>query len=196
MHRPNLHSKRERFRNIMENNPLDATNAPPPQTVTAPTLVVDSARTQPINPAEREREKKLETLMMQAIRFFNAERGCLLSYTEPDTFQYEIGRNLLSQNIPEAGFVPSMTVIKVTLKTRKPQMIPDISAYDEFSKADSILMGKKRVIVCGPLMRNGNPIGVLYMDGQLPKARFTDNQLMLFTRLCDKAAEILEMLQR
>lgn len=154
-----------------------------------------TADTPPPTVVDREREKKLETIVMQAIRFFNAERGCLISCIEAEQLHYELGRNSLAANVTEQEFTASTTVIKVTLKTQKPQMIPDISAYDDYNKADSIVMGKKRVIVCGPLLRDGKPVGVLYMDGQLPKARFSDNQMMLFMRLCDRAAEMIEQLQ-
>lgn len=181
----------------MNNQPTNFINEPS-QLPTQEAPIVDVTQTQPapIIPTEKLRQQKMEIIVMQAIRFFNAERGCLISYPQEDTFVYELGRNALSQHLTEIEFVASTTVMKVAIRTKTPQMIPDISAYDNYQKAESIIMGKKRVIVCGPLVRNGKPIGVLYMDGQLPKARFSDDQLMLFNRLCERAAETLEQVQR
>lgn len=177
----------------MDTNPAEKKTVvvtEPVSTASSPTETVEI----PVSSPEKKREKMIENIVMRAIRFFNAERGCLITYKEPDEFHYELGRTQLSEVITEDQFVASKTVIKVTLTTQRPQMIPDISAYDNLRNAESIIMGKKRVIICGPLLEEGKPIGVLYMDGQLPKARFSDNQLLLFKRLCEKASEAIVQL--
>ncbi|MBZ0310111.1 MAG: GAF domain-containing protein [Anaerolineae bacterium] len=148
----------------------------------------------PVVPPEMAREKIIESIVLQAIRFFTAERGCLITLQDSGELHYELGRTQLSEVITEEQFRASNTVIKVTLSTRKPQMLPDLSAYDNLKNADSIIMGKKRVIICGPLVKDEKLVGVLYMDGQLPKPRFNDNQMMMFMRLCDRAADAIARL--
>ncbi len=178
----------------MENSTLSDKNVvvvtEPVSPASAPTETAEIPKVSP----EQTREKIIEAIVLRAIRFFNAERGCLITLQDSGDLHYELGRTQLSEVITEAQFRASKTVIKVTLSTRKPQMLPDLSAYDNLKNADSIVMGKKRVIICGPLVKDEKLVGVLYMDGQLPKPRFNDNQMMMFTRLCEKAAEAIAQL--
>ena len=83
------------------------------------------------------------------------------------------------------------TVTGRAVHERKIMSIPDVLADPDYAMTDTQRVGGYRAIVGVPLLRDGNPIGVIVLMRREPRP-FTDRQIELVTTFADQAVIAIE----
>jgi PAS domain S-box-containing protein len=142
-------------------------------------------------------EMLIETLMSIAIEHAGAERGLLILFPgdEPRIAaeattgrgQVEVTRRetSVSAELPE-------TVLQYVIRTRQSVILDDASAQNPFSADEYICQKRARSILCLPLVRQANLIGVLYLENSLASHVFTPARISVLELLASQAAISLE----
>ena len=138
--------------------------------------------------------KLIESLMLIAVQHAGAERGLLFLArgkehrieAEATTGQDGV-RVILSQAFVTLPKFPE-SILRYVIRTRESVLLNDASTQSLFSD-DEYLRGKRlRSILCLPLVRMGELIGVLYLENNLTSRVFTQEQFAVLELLASQAA--------
>jgi PAS domain S-box-containing protein len=143
-------------------------------------------------------DKLIERLMRIAVEHAGAERGLLvlLSGDEPRiAAEATTGRGLVDVTL--RGTVVSPTelpesLLHYVIRTRETLIIDDALVENPFS-ADAYIRRKHiRSILCLPMVKQTNLIGVLYLENNLASHAFTPDRISVLELLASQAAISLE----
>jgi PAS domain S-box-containing protein len=143
-------------------------------------------------------EKLIDTLMRTAIEHAGAERGLLIlqrgavqrveaeATTSGDTVIVHLGE----ASVAEAP-VPD-PIVRYVVRTQETVILDDASVQNPFSADSYIRRHHARSILCLPLINQGKPIGVLYLENNLTPHVFTPTRIAVLKLLASQAAISLE----
>jgi signal transduction histidine kinase len=141
-------------------------------------------------------ESVLNNTLDEAMRALGAKRGCLFA-VDPATDELElrVSRRLDASNLTSKAFRPSRTVIERVWCQGKPFLSVNAAEDPTLTKADSVIRGSLRSLLCVPLHVQGQRIGVLYLDNPLKVGQFQEGDLALAVDIADQAALALHTAQ-
>jgi signal transduction histidine kinase/CheY-like chemotaxis protein len=147
-------------------------------------------------------ERLLATLMQVAIENAGAEKGVLLlpdaerwfiqakvtkDRSHPQTLQIDS----LHRSLPtDSGQDVPMTLINYVARTRTTLTVEDASR--EATADPYIQQQQPKSMLCMPILRQGNLIGILYLENNLTTGAFTRDRLKVLNLLMAQAAISLE----
>jgi len=147
---------------------------------------------------EMDLEKLIETLMVIAVEHAGAERGLLFlpcehehrigaeATTHDDSVQVMLGPAIVTlPKFPES-------ILRYVIRTRESVILDDASVQNLFSADEYLRRRNTRSILCLPLLKQGEPIGVLYLENNLTPRVFTPQRLAVLELLASQAAISLE----
>lgn len=109
-----------------------------------------------------------------------------VGHSETSNRHNEIAVDVLLQQ-PMMGHVP-ITLVNYVLRTQKSVLLDDATQMNDFS-ADAYLRNHPtRSILCAPILNQGMPIGLVYLENTLTVGAFTPDRLELVQLLAGQAA--------
>jgi PAS domain S-box-containing protein len=143
-------------------------------------------------------EKLIKTLMMIALEHAGAERGLLiLSHGEELRIVAEArtGRDAVDVQLQDASVTPSDlpdSLLHYVIRTQESVILDDASAQSPFSLDKYVLEQRPRSVLCLPLVKQVNMVGILYLENSLAPRVFTAKRLAMLEMLASQAAISLD----
>src|SRR6476660_5557121 len=143
-------------------------------------------------------EKLIETLMVIAVEHAGADRGLLLL---PRGSQYRIeagatsGRDGIRVRLVETPVTPSelpLLILEQVIRTRNQVILDDARGQSMFAEDEYMSRKRVRSLLCLPLLKQAELIGVLYLENSLASHVFTPARLAVLKLLASQAAIALE----
>lgn len=136
-------------------------------------------------------EQLLGRILQSAIAVVGAERGFLLLY-EDASLKVKMAHRLVEEDIRSETFKFSRSVIGEVERTKRPVLTTDAQADPKFQLQESIHRYNLRSILCVPLLRGEQLLGVLYVDNRLVANLFSSQDLSLMVAFGAQAAIAIE----
>ncbi len=143
-------------------------------------------------------QKLIKTLMMIAVEHAGAERGLLvLPHGEELRIAAEArtGYDGVEVQLKDALVTPSEipdALLQYVIRTQESVILDDASTQNLFSQDEYFRQGRSRSLLCLPLLKQVNLVGVLYLENSLAPHVFTPNRLAMLELLASQAAISLE----
>jgi histidine kinase len=139
-------------------------------------------------------DKLLLRLMTLAAEEAGAERGFILLKQQDGLcvaaeLSVQEGARLPERRVPvadEQGF--SQSIVHHVCQTRQTIALDDAAKDGPFTSDAHVVNRKPRAILCAPLLRKGEVMGVLYLENNLVAGAFTRERAELASVLCAQAA--------
>jgi PAS domain S-box-containing protein len=142
--------------------------------------------------------KLIERLMRIAVEHAGAERGLLVLFSgeEPQiAAEATTGRGLVDVTLRGTLVSPTElpeSLLRYVIRTRETVIIDDALVKNPFSADEYIRWKHVRSILCLPMVKQSNLIGVLYLENNLASHAFTPARISVLELLASQAAISLE----
>ena len=143
-------------------------------------------------------EKLIKTLMVIAIEHAGAERG-LLILPRGDQLWVEAeaatGLKTVEVKLRQALVAPSEVpelILQYVIRTQEPVICNDASREKPFSADEYVTSRRVRSVLCLPLIKQANLVGVLYLENNLAASVFTPARIAVLKLLTSQAAISLD----
>ncbi|MGH8591000.1 MAG: response regulator, partial [Gammaproteobacteria bacterium] len=140
----------------------------------------------------------LQTLIDNATRLCNAKRGVMLRPDAEGTYlpgvarDYEPDSPLLAEARQRPVRIDRGTATGRAILERHVVHIHDVLADPEYTRQELARIGQYRTSLAVPMLRDGEPIGVIWMNRGAEVEPFTDKQIELVTTFADQAVIAIE----
>jgi predicted ATPase/signal transduction histidine kinase len=143
-------------------------------------------------------EKLIETLMVIAVEHAGADRGLLLL---PRGSQYRIeagatsGRDGVRVRLFGTPVTPSelpLLILEQVIRTQSQVILDDARGQSMFAEDEYMSRKRVRSLLCLPLLKQAELIGVLYLENSLASHVFTPARIAVLKLLASQAAIALE----
>ncbi|MBN1873673.1 MAG: GAF domain-containing protein [Anaerolineae bacterium] len=133
----------------------------------------------------------LQAVMDAVIRITDAERGMLLVTNPKKELQVEITSNATGEPFTEHDLKFSYSIVEQTLKRGSPTLTTNAQIDPRFQGSESIIAYGLRSILCVPLLYQGEPLGVIYLDNRARAGVFSKEDLATLAAFANQAAVAL-----
>lgn len=153
---------------------------------------------------ERELEPLVELVLDRALNLVDEERGLVRLFDERGVPSLQVARQveakdtgshrtLASEEAEESpGQRLTSAIIAKVVRTGAPLVIPDLQADPELSKLAVNTPGRQRGVLCVPIMRSNDLLGVIYVDGPTVRGPGPDMKAELLMACADAASVAIE----
>jgi PAS domain S-box-containing protein len=148
--------------------------------------------------SEIELGKLIETLMRISVEHAGAERGLLIFFTSDEpriAAEATTGRGKIEVTLRNSAVTPTElieSVLHTAVRTRKSVILDDASTQNPFSADRYIRDTHALSVLCLPMLKQAELIGVLYLENNLTPHVFTSARLAVLNLLASQAAISLE----
>jgi PAS domain S-box-containing protein len=140
-----------------------------------------------------ELEEVLQIVMDTIIRLTGAERGFLmLRSVEDGQMAIQVARNWSQESLDRNEFAISRTVIQRVCTEGQAVLTTNAQEDPRFVGQQSIVAFNLRSILCVPLKRKEELIGVIYADNRIRSGLFSQRHLELLTAFANQSAVAIE----
>jgi PAS domain S-box-containing protein len=143
-------------------------------------------------------DRLIETLMKIALEHAGAERG-LLILLRGETLQIEAeartGGKAIEVALRQAPVTPAAVpeaVLHTVVRTQRSVLLDDASVPNPFAADNYVRRTNARSVLCLPLLKQAELVGVLYLENNLASHVFTQARISVLELLASQAAISLE----
>src|SRR5260370_38263695 len=142
--------------------------------------------------------KLINTLMRTALEQAGAERGLLIlrrGVEQPIEAEARSDRDEVAVYFRQSLITPSElpeSLLRYVIRTQESVILSDASAENIFSEDEYIRRKCPRSVLCLPLIKQRQLIGILYFENNLAPGVFTPNRLAMLELIASQAAISLE----
>lgn len=143
--------------------------------------------------AIRSLEELQESLLGLIFEVVPAKHGAILLSGESGDPHHEFTSMFGLDRVygPSQKITVSSTIVRRVLKDNAALLVSD-AEKNEALHTDSLIAAHSRSLLCVPLVMVGSPLGVIYLDTDVPDVRFDEGQLQLVTAIAAIAAVAIQ----
>lgn len=120
--------------------------------------------------------------------FVQADRGFVIMRPKPDAPLVPVASKARRKE-DELSMRVSRTIVRQALETKKAILSADAATDSRFSQAQSIADFQIRSLICAPMFSSdGEPLGVIQIDTNNQRSRFTDLDLQILAGVASQAS--------
>lgn len=143
-------------------------------------------------------DKLLTRLMMILLESAGAEKGFLI-LQETDGLFIEAAGNINPHSVTGIESIPvsrskqlSSNIVQYVFRTKEPVVLADAASEGMFTKDPYVMKKRPKSILCMPILYQGKPSGLLYMENNMTTHAFTPERLKVLIILSSQAAISIE----
>ncbi len=150
-------------------------------------------KTSQILSSEIQLENLFSTLIKVILEHSGAKKGTLLLLEGENLLVEANENNHILQSIPLASYhdLPH-TIINIVKNSHSTVVVNNIATELRFANDPYIIQHQPQSILCTPIVKQGQLIGVLYLENKLTTGVFTNNRLEVLNFITNQAAISLE----
>ncbi len=138
-------------------------------------------------------DQVLEQVTDSVIEITGAERGfVMLNDLGTGELVVRVARTFAGETIAPGAHQVSTTILKEVQRASKGLTIVDAQGDEQFRAAESIIGFQLRSVMCAPLLRKGDMLGLVYVDNRYDAGVFDENDLDILQGVADQAAIALD----
>jgi PAS domain S-box-containing protein len=143
-------------------------------------------------------EKLIDTLLRTAVEHAGAERGLLILpqgdelWVQAEATTSGSAVTVDFRDAPISGAELSEPIVRYAARTQESVLLDDASAQGSFSNDAYIRRKHARSVLCLPLMKQGKPVALLYLENNLAPRAFTPGRIAVLKLLASEATTSLE----
>ena len=143
---------------------------------------------------ERDLSKLLETVLDRTLALVGEDRGYVMLVDQDGEPTVQASRALdpkrIDAQLHSQG--PSKTVIQRVIETRKPLAALDLDTADSLREQMSVVASGVRSVICVPILRGDDVLGVLYVDSTSAVGGSAEHKASLLMAAADAASVAIE----
>ena len=137
-------------------------------------------------------EELLSKVMDLVISTTRAERGFIMLRDTPgEEMSVKVARNLEQKDIEKPGEI-SQTTLNQVMETGEPLLTSDAKTDPRFTGSESVMLYNIRSVLCTPLKKQNEIIGLIYIDSRTTSNVFTDDDKAFLAAFANMAAISIE----
>lgn len=136
-------------------------------------------------------DEVLNIVVDQVVSVTGAERGFLLLFDEDDNLQFQVARGLDQQDVVQPEYEVSRTILEQVIASREPLLTINAQS-DERLGGESIVTKGLMSILCVPITRREQLIGLVYLDNRLRTGLFNESHRFLVSAFASEAGFAIE----
>ena len=137
-------------------------------------------------------DRSLSQLLDALVEVVRADKGFVL-VVEDGAPRVLVARNVQRQDIADAALRLSDSIVGRVLQTKTALVVSDALNDAQFNASESVVNLKLSSVLCVPLVRRGEVLGIVYLGNDRVANLFTDRELTLTSAFCATAALLLEL---
>ncbi len=126
------------------------------------------------------------------VELFKAERSFLVLVDEKGRTRVTMARTMLREPIDDPESEISRHIVEETIKGRVGMRFDNAMRDGTLHVAASVANLELRSVMAAPMLKNGQPIGLLYVDHRLVSGHFSDTDLEILEALAAQVAVALD----
>ena len=134
-------------------------------------------------------------LLDSARQVLAAERGFVLVAGPDGILRAEVAAGFSREQLLEARFSGSVGAVDRALRSRQSVVLSDVPADPYLGRRSSVVEMGIGSLACVPLQREGQLLGLIYVDGRRRGGTFTELDLEILEALAEHAAVVLDTLR-
>ncbi len=136
-------------------------------------------------------DQMVDAVVRHSLESLRGERGFLV-LQRGDELDFKVVRNWSRKELEGRGEPVSRSIVRRVLTDGEPLLIEDALSDERFAQTESILRMRIRSVLAAPLVVDGVPSGVLYLEARTLDRLFSEAELELFKHILELSARALE----
>ncbi|MGH1363169.1 MAG: sigma-54 interaction domain-containing protein [Calditrichia bacterium] len=136
--------------------------------------------------------QSLQLIIDNIVEITQAQRGFLMLLDKDNKLEIKVSNPPAEPLQNTADFAICQSISEQVARSGKGQLIEDIAHDTDFRNRKSVVELQLKAIMCVPLMVRDECLGILYVDSDRDKHRFSSSDLELFEAFASQAAVALE----